>query len=307
MGTPNLPSNVYQPFLGRNCPWWLSWTSSSAAWGRFLWSWQKGTVSGLWPHRGGAGTFFWQVRGPRCLELPQRTSEPISHSLFVSTLSLTLGTQRHLEESLQRGLSSSLGCAGENPETPLEPTWALSLIDFGYRGSWSCRILSPAVKTEGLGWFLYCKPLVFNEVRDFSMVRAAAEWSDPRRGLGLWFVYGRVSRVWKGGAVISQSSRLCQQQHTTLPVKPAPRARAAVNGWDSCQLPASQGCFVPLQFTRITLVSNAGCNSEVPQESARDVWRALAPQPTEAETKHSVLSPSFIHAMMLPSSSQLLI
>lgn len=59
------------------------------------------------------------------MELPQRTSEPISHSLFVSTLSLTLGTQRHLEESLQRGLSSSLGCAGENPETPLEPTWAL--------------------------------------------------------------------------------------------------------------------------------------------------------------------------------------
>lgn len=122
----HLPSNVYQPLLGRNSPWCLTWTSSSAVWGSSFFSCQNGTVSGLWPHRWGAGTiltYFWQVRGPSCLELPQRASEPISHSLFVPTLSLI--TQKHLEESLQRGMGSRLGYAGENPETPLEVTWVL--------------------------------------------------------------------------------------------------------------------------------------------------------------------------------------
>lgn len=57
---------------------------------------------------GQSWSLFWQGRGSSCSELPQRTSEIISHSLFVPTLSLTLDTHRHLEESLQRVLSSLL-------------------------------------------------------------------------------------------------------------------------------------------------------------------------------------------------------
>lgn len=53
-----------------------------------------------------------------------------------------------------------------------------------------------------------------------------------------------------------------------------------------------------------------GCNSEAPQETKRNVLRALAPSPLAPETNRLVLSPSFVHprgvSQLLPAPNLIL-